>query len=88
MKGILEGKVGSIAGEGEEELMREKWVFWRCTQIQKKRGLVGHEAMNFGGPILTPINEVIALQLVVVGFVINTKIIGWGGDNKIHALGS
>ena len=72
MKGILEGKVGSIAGEGEEELMREKWVFWRCTQIQKKRGLVGHEAMNFGGPILTPINEFIKFQFVLVGSVVDS----------------
>ena len=29
MKGILEDEVWLFSGEGEDELVREKWIFWR-----------------------------------------------------------
>ena len=29
MKGILEDEVWFFPGEGEEELVRKKWIFWR-----------------------------------------------------------
>lgn len=87
VKRILENKVGILLGQGEQELVRHKRVLGRSSDIEEKRSLISHDAMDLGRPILTPPDEVIAFQIIAVGAVVDPEIIGWGGHDEIYAAG-
>ena len=87
VKGILEDEIGCLPGNGEDELVWKKWIRWRAANVEKKRGLVGHEAVNLSRPLLAPSDEIVTIQIVPVSAVINVEIVRWGGDDKVHAVG-
>jgi len=86
VEGVLEDELRTLGCEGENELVGEEGIGRGGTEIKKKGGVIGHEAMDFAGPVLAPGDEGLAILGVFVGAVIDTNIVWRGGDDEVDGV--
>ena len=66
--------------------MGQKGIFRRGAEVEKKRAAGFEEAVDFGGPVLTPADELGAVRVVLISAVAEANVVGRGGDNEIDTL--
>ena len=87
VKGVLQNKQGlESIGQSEDELMGEKGVGWRGTDVEEKRRVILHDALHFGCPCFAPSDEFIAWRGVFEGRIVDPEIVRRRGHHEIEGF--
>ena len=66
--------------------MGEQWVLWGSSEIEEKRGVLVHHALELGSPLEAPCNKGGALGMILVCVIFNAYVVGGGRNDQMHGI--